>query len=65
MTNAVMALKAGVTTMRDCGGRLKPDMSGRDKLASGCGAAPRVLLTGAPITIRGGHLYWCMRVLIS
>ena len=59
VTNGAIALGAGVTTMRDCGGHLEPAMSVREKLELGDTIAPRVLHSGAPITTGGGHLHWC------
>ena len=57
--NAQQALGAGVTTVRDCGGRLDLNTQVRAAIDSGEAAGPRVLVSGAPITTTSGHLHWC------
>jgi len=52
------ALGAGVTTVRDLGGRGGVTFRLRDAIAAGLIAGPRVLAAGSPITITGGHCHF-------
>ena len=54
--NARDALQAGVTTMRDLGGRDRTTLQLRDAIGSGVVPGPRLLVCGRPVTIPGGHL---------
>lgn len=54
--NARDALQAGVTTMRDLGGRDRTTLHLRNAIASGVVPGPRLLVCGRPVTIPGGHL---------
>jgi imidazolonepropionase-like amidohydrolase len=56
--NAQVALKAGVTTLRDCGGRNKMTFSIKEAIKKGVIKGPRLLLSGRPITITGGHCFF-------
>jgi len=56
--NAERALKAGVTTMRDVGSRGRTIMVLRDAIADGTARGPRLLVSGPPLTITGGHCYY-------
>lgn len=56
--NAREALLAGVTTVRDLGGRGRLTLEIRDAIAEGLMLGPRVLATGRPITIPDGHLHF-------
>lgn len=51
------ALEAGVTTVRDCGGRVTTTFELRRALELGRGTGPRLWLSGQPITITGGHTW--------
>jgi imidazolonepropionase-like amidohydrolase len=53
--NAGVALKAGITALRDCGGSGTTTFSARRALERGIGAGSRLVLCGQPITITGGH----------
>lgn len=53
--NARTALHAGVTTVRDCGGRGTVVLDVRDALAEGLMEGAQVLSCGWPLTITGGH----------
>jgi imidazolonepropionase-like amidohydrolase len=55
---ARQALGAGVTTVRDLGGRGGVTFRLRDAIASGLIAGPRILAAGSPITITGGHCHF-------
>jgi imidazolonepropionase-like amidohydrolase len=53
--NARLALKAGITALRDCGGRGDTTFQVRRALDLGLGEGARLVLCGQPITITGGH----------
>ncbi len=55
---ARQALGAGVTSVRDLGGRGGVTFRVRDAIAAGWIPGPRVIPAGAPITITGGHCYF-------
>ncbi len=57
--NAQMCLRAGITTVRDCGDRGLVTLAVRDAILHGWIVGPRILASGTPITTTGGHLYWC------
>jgi imidazolonepropionase-like amidohydrolase len=56
--NARAALRSGLTTLRDCGGRGRIVQEVRDRIRAGKEEGPDVLACGAPITTRTGHCYW-------
>lgn len=58
MANAMRALRAGITTLRDVGGARNTVFNVRRALALGYGEGPRVLACGQPITITGGHTWY-------
>src|ERR687885_1622692 len=55
---ARQALRAGITTVRDLGGRGGVTFRLRDAVATGLIAGPRILAAGSPITITGGHCHF-------
>ena len=57
--NAMIHLKAGVTTLRENGARNKVTFNLREGARRGYVTAPRMLLCGRPVTVTGGHFYWC------
>ena len=57
--NTHMHLSAGVTTLRDCGARNRITFDLREGARQGLVTAPRLLLSGRPVTITGGHFFWC------
>jgi imidazolonepropionase-like amidohydrolase len=57
--NAQSCLRAGVTTVRDCGGRGRITRAVRDAVARGWIEGPRILAAGPPLTRERGHLDWC------
>ncbi len=57
--NCQLHLAAGVTTVRDCGARNDTTLSLRDAAAAGLFPSPRLLVSGPPLTITGGHFWWC------
>ncbi|MFC1717660.1 amidohydrolase family protein, partial [Candidatus Poribacteria bacterium] len=56
--NARLALEAGVTTLRDCGGRNMVTFSIREAIEKKIINGPRLMLSGRPITITGGHCFF-------
>ncbi|MHB1415805.1 MAG: metal-dependent hydrolase family protein [Chloroflexota bacterium] len=56
--NAQLALAAGVTTVRDCGGRGLTTLTLRDAVAQGTVVGPRIIASGQPITTTAGHLHF-------
>ncbi len=56
--NARLALKAGVTTLRDCGGRNGVTFSIREAMKKNIINGPRLMLSGRPLTITGGHCFF-------
>src|SRR5262245_30196027 len=52
------ALHAGITTVRDCGGRGDIVQRVRDRLRRGDAEGAEVLACGAPITTTNGHCHW-------
>ena len=57
--NALTHLKCGVTTLRDNGARNCITFNLREGAQRGYITAPRLLLCGRPVTVTGGHFYWC------
>jgi imidazolonepropionase-like amidohydrolase len=56
--NAERTLRAGITTVRDCGAKNHVDIEFRHAVAQGLHAmAPRMLLSGMPIAMTGGHCW--------
>jgi len=55
---ARQALGAGITTVRDLGGRGGVTFRLRDGITAGLIAGPRILAAGSPITITGGHCHF-------
>ena len=58
MNNAHIALEAGVTSLRDCGGRRKINVDLRNAIENYGMAAPGLVVCGPPITITGGHCWF-------
>lgn len=57
--NAQDALKAGITTLRDCGDASYITLELRDMIHKGEVQGPRLHVCGPPITIPNGHLHFC------
>jgi imidazolonepropionase-like amidohydrolase len=56
--NAERTLRAGITTVRDCGAKDHIDIEFRRAVAEGIHpATPRLLLSGMPIAMTGGHCW--------
>lgn len=58
IANAYSALRAGLTTVRDCGGRKNIVQQVRDRIRRGEIVGPDILACGAPITTTRGHCHW-------
>jgi imidazolonepropionase-like amidohydrolase len=58
LANARAALHAGLTTVRDCGGKNRVVQAVRDRIRRGEAEGPEVLSCGMPITTRTGHCHW-------
>jgi imidazolonepropionase-like amidohydrolase len=58
LANVRAALYAGITTVRDCGGRGELVQRVRDTLRRGEAKGADVLACGAPITTANGHCHW-------
>src|SRR5207244_12735498 len=54
--NAQAHLRAGVTTVRDCGGQWLSPLAVRDAIRRGVITGPRVIAAGPAITTTRGHL---------
>ena len=57
--NAYLHLRAGVTTMRDCAARNSVGFALRAAAEEGLFLSPRLQVCGRPLTITGGHFWWC------
>jgi imidazolonepropionase-like amidohydrolase len=58
LANARAALRSGLTTVRDCGGKGRIVQEVRDRIHRGAAEGPEVLSCGMPITTRTGHCHW-------
>ncbi len=56
--NAQAALRAGLTTIRDCGGTKNHVQQVRDRIRRGDIIGPDILACGGPITTTRGHCHW-------
>ncbi|MBI1831892.1 MAG: amidohydrolase family protein [Planctomycetes bacterium] len=56
--SAQSALRAGLTTIRDCGGTKNHVKQIRDRIRRGDIAGPDILACGSPITTTRGHCHW-------
>jgi imidazolonepropionase-like amidohydrolase len=56
--HARQLLGVGVTTARDLGARGYLDVVVRDAIASGLARGPRLVVSGRPITVTGGHCWF-------
>src|SRR5204862_7030746 len=57
--NCQLHLAAGVTAVRDCGARNRTTLSLRHAAHLGLFPSPRLLVSGPPLTMTGGHFWWC------
>jgi imidazolonepropionase-like amidohydrolase len=58
LANAAVALRAGLTTVRDCGGKGTIIQQARDLIRRGEAQGADILSCGSPITITRGHCHW-------
>lgn len=57
--NAYLHLRAGVTTLRDAGAVHNVGFALKEGAEAGLFLSPRMLVCGRPLTITGGHFWWC------
>ena len=57
--NARTFLHAGVTTARENGAKNKVGFSLKDGIKMGLSEGPEMIISGRPITITGGHFWYC------
>ncbi len=57
--NAYKHLRAGVTTLRDCGARNNVGFAIKQARDAKLFLSPRILACGRPLTTTGGHFWWC------
>lgn len=58
LANARLALGAGITTVRDCGGKGRVVQQARDLIRQGRAEGADILACGMPITTTLGHCHW-------
>ena len=59
LKNAKTFLDAGVTTARENGAKNKVAFSLKNGIRSGLSEGPEMIISGRPITITGGHFWYC------
>lgn len=59
IVNARMALEAGITTIKEAGTRDRVALDLREGGRMGIIEAPRLLVSGRPLTAHGGHFHFC------
>ena len=59
IVNARIALEAGITTIKEAGARDKVALDLREGWRMGLFEAPRLLVSGRPLTAPGGHFHFC------
>ena len=59
LKNAKTFLAAGVTTARENGAKNKVAFSLKKGIGSGLSEGPEMIISGRPITITGGHFWYC------
>lgn len=57
--NARIHQSVGVTTLRDSGSRNNTVISLKNGLERNYLTGPRMLVSGRPVTVTGGHFWWC------
>ena len=60
IVNARIALEAGITTVKEAGARGRVALDLRDGWRMGLIEAPRLLVSGRPLTVPGGHFHFCI-----
>lgn len=58
LVNAERMVRAGVTTVFDCGARNQTGFGVRRAIERGQGLGPRLMPSGRPVTRRRGHCHW-------
>ena len=57
--NAREALHAGITTIKEAGARNRAAFDLREAWRMGLIEAPRLIISGRPLTVTGGHFHFC------
>ena len=57
--NARTVLHSGVTTIRENGAKNRVAFSLKEGIRRGLAAGPRMVVCGRPVTITGGHMWYC------
>lgn len=57
--NARHALHSGVTTARENGAKHKVGFSLKEGIRRGLASGPRMVISGRPLTMTGGHMWYC------
>jgi imidazolonepropionase-like amidohydrolase len=61
LLRARQTVEAGVTTVRDLGGRDYVEIAARRAIQEGLSAGPRIVAAGRPVCMTGGHGHWLAR----
>ena len=61
LVRARQTVEAGVTTVRDLGGREYVELSVRRAIQDGTVEGPRIVAAGRPVCMTGGHGHWLAR----
>src|SRR5215470_2505914 len=61
LLRARQAAEAGVTTVRDLGGRDYVEIAVRRAIQEGLATGPRIVAAGRPVCMTGGHGHWLAR----
>jgi len=59
IVNAYQALSSGITTVKEAGARNRVALDLKEGRRMGIIETPRLVVSGRPITITGGHFYFC------
>ena len=57
--NARHALHSGVTTARENGAKHRVGFSLKEGIRRGLASGPRMVISGRPVTMTGGHMWYC------
>lgn len=58
LNNAQKHLRAGITTVRNCGSKYNVDITLREAILEGMFIGPRIFAAGQPIVMTGGHCHY-------
>jgi len=57
--NSCELLSSGILSVRDCGAPRRAGFALREALERSASPHPGLMVTGRPITVTGGHFFWC------